>query len=80
VVANELEEAGLPTALVTALPPTALMMGTRRVVPGVGITHPLGNPDLSENREKELRRKIVTKALEALQTEVKEPTVFYWNR
>jgi len=80
VVANELEKAGFPTALVTALPPTALMMGARRIIPGVGITHPLGNPDLSEKREKELRRKIVTKALESLQAEVNEPTVFYWKQ
>ena len=80
MIANELEKAGLPTALITALTPTALMMGTRRIIPGVGITHPLGNPDLSSRREKELRKKIVIKALESLKTEVKEPTVFYWQQ
>jgi glycine reductase len=80
VVANELERAGFPTALVTALTPTALMMGVRRVVPGVGITHPLGNPGLPINREKDLRRKIVAKALESIEARVEEPTVFYWQQ
>ncbi len=80
MIANEIEKTGLPTALITALTPTALIMGARRIIPGVGITHPLGNPELSSRREKELRRKIVMKALESLETEVKEPTVFYWQQ
>jgi len=80
VVANELEKVGLPTALVTALTPTAMMMGVRRIIPGVSITHPLGNPDLSAKKEKELRRKIVTKAIESLKAKVDEPTVFYWKQ
>lgn len=79
MVAKELEKAGLPTALITALTPTALMMGARRIIPGISITHPLGEPGLSATREKELRRKIVMKALESLETEVEEPTVFYWQ-
>ena len=80
MVANELEKVGLPTALVTALTPTAMMMGVRRIIPGVSITHPLGNPDLSAKKEKELRRKIVTKAIESLKAKVDEPTVFYWKQ
>ena len=80
MVANELEKVGLPTALVTALTPTAMMMGVRRIIPGVSIMHPLGNPGLSAKKEKELRRKIVTKAIESLKAEVDEPTVFYWKQ
>ena len=80
MVANELEKVGLPTALVTALTPTALMMGVRRIIPGVSITHPLGNPSLPAKREKELRRKIVLKAIESLKARVDEPTVFYWQQ
>jgi glycine reductase len=56
------------------------MMGVRRIIPGIGITHPLGNPDLSVTREKELRRKIVMKAIESLETDVLEPKVFYWQQ
>ena len=56
--------------------PVAVMVGANRVVPAAGIVHPLGNADLSPEDEKELRRRIVEKALQALQTEVVRPTVF----
>ena len=56
--------------------PVAVMIGANRVVPAAGIIHPLGNADLSPDEEKALRRRIVEKALQALKTEVVQPTVF----
>jgi glycine reductase complex component B subunit gamma len=56
--------------------PVALMVGANRIVPAAGIIHPLGNTELSADEEKALRRRIVEKALEALKTEVVQPTVF----
>jgi len=56
--------------------PVAVMVGANRIVPAAGIIHPLGNADLSPVDEKALRRRIVEKALHALQTEVVRPTVF----
>jgi glycine reductase len=56
--------------------PVAVMVGANRVVPAAGIIHPLGNADLSPVEEKALRRRIVEKALQALKTEVVQPTVF----
>jgi glycine reductase complex component B subunit gamma len=56
--------------------PVAVMVGANRVVPAAGIIHPMGNADLSPEEEKALRRRIVEKALQALRTEVVQPTVF----
>jgi len=56
--------------------PVAVMVGANRIVPAAGIIHPLGNTELSAEEEKALRRRIVEKALQALRTEVVEPTVF----
>jgi glycine/betaine/sarcosine/D-proline reductase family selenoprotein B len=56
--------------------PVAVMVGANRIVPAAGIIHPLGNAELSAEGEKTLRRRIVAKALQALQTEVVQPTVF----
>jgi betaine reductase len=56
--------------------PVAVMVGANRIVPAAGIIHPLGNAELSPEEEKALRRRIVEKALQALQTEVARPTVF----
>ena len=54
----------------TALIPTAKMLHANRIVRGIAITHPLGDPGVSPEQEKRLRRKIVESALEAL---AKEP-------
>ena len=51
-------------------------MGANRIVFGGDFTAPAGNPDLPLDREKAYRRKIIDKALEALQTEVTTPTIF----
>lgn len=56
--------------------PVAVMVGANRIVPAAGIIHPLGNPELSAEDERALRRRIVARALTALQTEVVQPTVF----
>ncbi len=56
--------------------PVALMVGSNRIIPGSGIVHPVGNADLDPKVEKALRRAIIEKALEALQTEIEEPTLF----
>jgi glycine reductase len=56
--------------------PVAVMVGANRIVAAAGIIHPLGNAELSLDDEKALRRRIVEKALQALQTEVARPTVF----
>jgi len=69
-------KAGIPTAHVTTMTPVALMVGSNRIIPGSGICHPVGNIDLDPKIEKELRRAIVGKALEALQTEVQEQMLF----
>ena len=53
--------------------------GANRIVPAVAIPHPLGNPALTHEEEKEIRTKIVSKALEALQTPVEDQTVFEWK-
>ncbi len=46
--------------------PIAKMVGANRIVQGTGIVHVLGDPDLTPEEEKELRRKTVLKALETL--------------
>ncbi len=54
---------------ITSVVPVAKMVGSNRVVQGQGIVHVLGNADLPPEEEKELRRKTVLQALEALKSE-----------
>jgi len=61
---------------VASIVPISLTVGANRIVPAVAIPHPLGNPELPEDEERELRLKLVKRALRALQTEVDKQTVF----
>ncbi len=56
--------------------PIALMVGSNRIVPGLGIIHPVGNVEVDEKREKTLRREVVEKALGALCTELTDQRLF----
>jgi len=73
---KELERAGLPTVHVCTIVPISLTVGANRIVPAVAIPHPLGNPALTKEQEKELRRKLILKALNALTVDVERQTVF----
>ncbi len=73
---KEIERHGLPVVHMCTVVPISLTVGANRIVPTVAIPYPLGNPALDPAEEKELRRKLVRKALRALQTEVTEQTVF----
>lgn len=72
----ELERAGIPTAQICSLTPVATSVGSNRMVPSVSVLHPVGNPALGPEVERKLRRAIVERALEALQTPVVAQQVF----
>lgn len=73
---KEIERAGLPVVHMCTVVPISLTVGANRIIPAVAIPHPLGNPELPPEEEKALRRRLVEKALRALQTEVEGQTVF----
>jgi|TARA_B100001971_G_scaffold212903_1_gene244352 glycine reductase len=51
---------------ITSALPIAKMVGSNRVVLGQGIVHVTGDASLPPEEEKDLRRKLVEKALETL--------------
>ncbi len=73
---KEIERAGITVVHVCTVTPISMTVGANRIVPAIAIPHPLGNPALSMEEEKEIRRKIMGTALEALSTEVTEQTIF----
>lgn len=66
----------MPVGVITAMTMLSKQLGANRVVTGTKIPHPCGDPNLSPEADKSLRREIVKTALESIQTEVKGPTVF----
>lgn len=73
---KEIESNGFPVVHMCTVVPISLTVGANRIVPTIAIPYPLGDPTLSVEDEKELRRSLVRKALRALETEVDEQTVF----
>ena len=73
---KEIERAGIPVVHMCTVVPISLTVGANRTVPTVAIPHPLGNPALAPDEEKQLRRRLVQRALVALQTEVEGQVVF----
>jgi len=73
---KEIERAGIPVVHVCTVTPISLTVGANRIVPAVAIPHPLGNPALTGEEEKAIRRRILSTALDALSTDVNGQTVF----
>lgn len=73
---KELERAGLPTVHVCTIVPISQTVGANRIVPAVAIPHPLGDPTRPLEEEKAIRRRLLLTALEALQADIEEQTIF----
>ena len=73
---KELERAGLPTVHICSIVPISQTVGANRIVPSIAIPHPLGDPSKSPAEELNLRKALVIRALQALQTQISQQTVF----
>ena len=73
---KEVERAGIPVVHICTVTPISMTVGAHRIVPAIAIPHPLGDPKKTMEEEKDIRRRIVTKALNALCTEVEDQTIF----
>jgi len=72
----EIEKEGIPTAHMVNMVPVAQNVGSARIVKTVAISHPLGDPALSQEEQYDLRYKLVEKALAALTDDIDEQTVY----
>jgi len=75
-MAREIERSGIPVVVMCNLIDVAKTVGANRMVQTVSVPYPLGDPELSPEAEWQLRTCRVGVALDALATDVKEPTVF----
>ena len=75
-MAREIERTGIPVVVMCNLIDVAKTVGANRMVQTVSVPYPLGDPELRPEEEKALRRRLVERALKALQTDITEQTVF----
>lgn len=76
MISKELDRAGVPVALISAMYPVAEQVGASRVVKGLRIPHPCGDPSLPPELDVRVRQEIVTTALKALEAEVTTTKTF----
>jgi glycine reductase complex component B subunit gamma len=75
-MAKELEAAGIPTTLISSLVSIAQNVGANRIVPGLGIPHPLADPSLKPEEQKKIRKALVERALTALASPISGQKIF----
>ncbi len=75
-MAKELERAGILTAHICTIVPISRTVGANRIIPAIAIPHPLGDPGRTREEEKVLRRRLVEKALGAMEMRIEGQTVF----
>ena len=74
---REIEKAaGIPVVQIATIIPIMLTVGANRIVPGVAIPHPTGNPALGEEGDRGVRRELLLRSFEAMQTELTDQRVF----
>jgi glycine/betaine/sarcosine/D-proline reductase family selenoprotein B len=67
---------GIATVFITALPTIGQMVGANRILRGVSITHPTGDPSLAAGDELAMRTRMLDRALDMLATDVEPRTVW----
>ena len=73
---KEIERTGITVVQMANLIPVAKTVGANRMVPTISIPYPLGDPKTSKEEQWEVRYHRVGVALDALETEIEEQTVF----
>ena len=71
-----IEKYGIPVVHMATVVPISRTIGANRIIPGVGIPYPLGDPTQGDADSKKIREKMVRRALNALQVPVTDQTVF----
>ena len=71
-----IEKYGIPVVHMATVVPISRTIGANRIIPGVGISYPLGDPTQGDADSKKIREKMVRRALKALQVPVTDQTVF----
>lgn len=68
--------AGIPVVQIATIVPIMLTVGANRIVPGIAIPHPTGDPSLGPEGDKEVRRELLLRSFKAMTTPITEQTIF----
>ena len=75
-IVKQLEAAKIPAVHICTVTPISKSVGANRIVPGISIPYVVGNPNVSKEEEKKVRERIISVAIEALQTDISQQKIF----
>lgn len=73
---KEIERYGIPVVHMATIVTISKSVGANRIVPTIAIPYPVGDPKVSESREYEIRKDLVTRAIHSITQDVDKPTLF----
>ena len=73
---NEIDAAGIPIVIITAMTPIAKVTGSNRIIQGITINNPCSDMDLPEDQQRKLQRKFIDRAMTAVSTDIANQTFF----
>ena len=73
---KEIERAGLPAVVVTAMTSVASAVGANRIVRAGRIPHPVGDQTQDPEHERAWRKHVAEVSLQALTTDISKQTIF----
>lgn len=76
MITKDIEKSGIPCVHVCTIVSISQYIGANRIVKAISIPHPLGDPNLDPEEEISVRKSLVLRALKALETSIKEQTLF----
>ena len=76
MMVKEIEKSGMPVVHMVNMVPVAKGIGSNRIVKTYGISYPMHDPGATEEAQREQRYELVGRALKALNTDIREQTVF----
>jgi len=68
--------AGIPVVQIATIVPIMMTVGANRIVPGVAIPHPVGDPEAGYEGDQKKRRELLNRAFKAMTTQIDEQTIF----
>lgn len=73
---KEIERTGVPTAHITNMTAVARVIGSNRIIPGIAITNPCSDVELSEDDQLSMRKDFMKRAVKAISTDIESQTFF----
>ena len=80
MMVKQIEKAGVPIVHLASMTPVSMSIGSNRIVQGIAVPNPCCDPLLPEEEQLRQRIECVECCLRALETDIKEQKIFYWNK